>query len=307
MVFHVPVMADEVAQGVVIDPEGTYLDATAGGGGHSRVVLSMLRGKGRLIAVDRDPEAVREAGRCLAAFGDRAVVVQGTFAGLKELLVRQGVEGLHGAFFDLGVSSHQIDQPERGFSFRADGPLDMRMNPDQGVPASTWIAQNFSEEALTQVIKSYGEERQARRIARSICQLFEKRGGSTTADLRRAVERTRPQMLNKTLARVFQALRIAVNDELGQLERGLDAVFEMLLPGGRLAVIAYHSLEDRIVKTKLNERVRGCVCPPEIPLCVCGRKPTFEKAQRRPLRARTDEVQRNQRARSAVLRIYQKL
>lgn len=307
MVFHVPVMVDEVVGGVIVDPEGTYLDATAGGGGHSRAMLAALRGKGRLIAVDRDPEAVREAGRCLAACGDRAIVVRGTFATLKELLAQQGVESLHGAFFDLGVSSHQLDQPGRGFSFRENGPLDMRMDPDGGAPASIWIMQNFSEEALAQMIKEYGEERQARRIARSICRLFEAQGMATTADLRRAVELTRPQMLNKTLARVFQALRIAVNDELGQLERGLDAVIELLLPGGRLAVIAYHSLEDRLVKTKLNERVRGCVCPPQVPVCVCGRKPTFKKVERRPLRAQADEVQRNRRARSAVLRIYEKL
>jgi 16S rRNA (cytosine1402-N4)-methyltransferase len=307
MVFHVPVMVDEVVRGLVVDPEGIYLDATVGGGGHSRAILAGLRGRGRLIAVDRDSEAVREAEKCLKAWGGKALVMRGTFASLKELLTRQGVESLHGVLFDLGVSSHQIDQPDRGFSFREDGPLDMRMDPDQGIPASSWIIQNLSEEALAQVIEKYGEERQSRRIARSICRLFEERGMATTADLRRAVELTRPRMVNKTLARVFQALRIAVNDELGQLEEGLNAAIELLLPGGRLAVIAYHSLEDRAVKTKLNELVRGCVCPPKVPVCVCGRRPTFKKVQRRPLRARADEVRRNRRARSAVLRTYEKL
>jgi len=306
MSFHIPVMVPQVVQELVTDPAGTYLDATVGGGGHSRAILQALATAGRLIAVDRDGEAVAAARQNLAEYAGQVAVVQGVFGELKELLAQQQVAGLNGALFDLGVSSHQLDEPGRGFSFQADGPLDMRMDPSSGNPVSEWIAR--AEEAeLARVIKRFGEERRARRIARAICKFRQRRPLATTADLRQAVETTHPRRLTKTLARVFQAFRIVVNDELGQLEKGLDAAVELLVPGGRLAVIAYHSLEDRPVKNKLAELTRGCTCPPDLPICVCGKKPLFRKARRKPLKAGEDEVRRNRRARSAILRVYEKV
>jgi 16S rRNA (cytosine1402-N4)-methyltransferase len=305
MDYHVPVMVREVTDGLVVDPDGTYMDATAGGGGHSEALLHALGKRGHLIAVDRDWEAV-EASQARLSADARAVIWQGSFAELSGLLGELGGGGLSGVLFDLGVSSHQIDVPSRGFSYREDGPLDMRMDPAAGQSAADLLAV-CSEAELAELIKRYGEERQARRIARAICRQRQLEPMRTTQGLRRVVAATQPQMLNKTLARVFQALRIAVNDELGQLQAGLDAAVSMLKPGGRLAVIAYHSLEDRLVKQYLVALERGCICPPRLPICNCGQQPTFKKVVRKPLRAGGEEVRENRRARSAIMRIYEKL
>ena len=305
MDYHVPVMVQEVVEGLVADPDGTYMDATVGGGGHSLALLRVLGEQGRLIAVDRDWEAVETARKKLAA-DTRVVVSQGCFADLGELVDRAGIAPLSGILFDLGVSSHQIDEPGRGFSYQEDGPLDMRMDPAAGQTAAELVAA-ASERELAELIKLYGEERRARRIARSICRHRKLEPLATTQALRRAIAETRPQILHKTLARVFQALRIAVNDELEQLQAGLVAVETKLKPGGRLAVIAYHSLEDRLVKQHLAALERGCNCPPRLPICVCGRKPSFVKVGRKLCRASGEEVQKNSRARSAVLRIYERI
>ncbi len=305
MAYHIPVMVAEVVAGLVADPDGAYVDATAGGGGHSWALLQALGPKGRLLAVDRDQEAVAVA-RARLATDTRAVVRRGRFAELSELLAQEGIGPLSGVLFDLGVSSHQIDAPARGFSYRADGPLDMRMDAEIGPTAARWIAA-CSEAELAELIARYGEERAARRIARSICRQQRLAPLTTTQALRQAVAATRPQMLNKTLARVFQALRIAVNDELGQLQKGLTAAEAWLKPGGRLAVVAYHSLEDRLVKQHLAELVRGCICPPRMPVCTCGRKPSFKRVGHKLQRAGEAEVKQNTRARSAVLRIYEKI
>jgi 16S rRNA (cytosine1402-N4)-methyltransferase len=300
MVFHVPVMAAEVAAGLVGDPHGVYVDATAGGGGHSRAILEQVGARGWLIAVDRDPEAVAQLRRALR--DPRVSVIRGRFGELSLLLARQGVEQVDGVLFDLGVSSHQLDQASRGFSYQQDGPLDMRMDPDTGTSAADLIVQRGAEE-LARLLKDYGEEPQARRIARAICRAPSMR---TTGDLRRAVESVRPRHLPKALARVFQALRIAVNGELEELERGLAAGIALLRPGGRLGVIAYHSLEDRLVKNTFAPLLKGCTCPPAVVLCVCGGKALFAKVAPRAKRAGAAEVGRNRRARSAVLRLYQK-
>ena len=304
MDYHIPVMVEEVVAGLVADPDGSYMDATAGGGGHSWALLQALGPKGRLLAVDRDREAVAAARARLAADA-RAVVRRGRFAELSELLAQEGIGPLSGVLFDLGVSSHQIDAPARGFSYRADGPLDMRMDAAIGPTAAELIA-SCSEAELAELIARYGEERAARRIARSICRQQRLAPLTTTQALRQAVAATRPQMLNKTLARVFQALRIAVNDELGQLQAGLTAVEAELEPGGRLAVVAYHSLEDRLVKQHFAALVRGCICPPRVPVCTCGRKPSFKRVGPKLQRASEAEVAQNTRARSAVLRLYEK-
>jgi 16S rRNA (cytosine1402-N4)-methyltransferase len=259
-----------------------------------------------LIAVDRDGEAVEVARRMFGENPRQVEFLRGSFVELKQLLKQCQVEAAHGILFDLGVSSHQIDEPSRGFSYREEGPLDMRMDPREGASAAELIELS-TETELARLIKQYGEEAQARRIARSIRRLSQRRSLETTSDLRRAVEATHPRHLSKTLARVFQAFRIAVNDELGQLEKGLEATIDILTPGGRLAVLAYHSLEDRLVKTRLAELIRGCICPPELPVCGCGRKPRFRSVLRKPQRAGEEEVGTNPRARSAMLRVYEKL
>jgi len=267
--------------------------------------LDALGHEGRVLATDRDPEAVGATRELLSQYGERARVVQASFDQLREVVTEQGFAPLSGVLFDFGVSSHQIDAAERGFSYREEGPLDMRMNAAAGQPVAVWLAQATAEE-LERVLREYGEERQARRIARSICQVRTEQPLETTADLRRAVERTRPAFLTKTLARVFQALRIAANQELEQIDAGLNAAIDLLSPGGRLVTLAYHSLEDRRVKQRLAIEVRGCVCPPRMPVCICGRKPTFSRVLPHPQRADAAEVERNRRARSAVLRVYVK-
>ena len=304
MDYHIPVMVAEVVAGLVADPDGAYVDATVGGGGHSWALLQALGPKGRLLAVDRDREAVAAARARLAADA-RVVVRQGRFAELSELLAQEGIGPLSGVLFDLGVSSHQIDAPARGFSYQADGPLDMRMDAEVGPTAAELIAA-CSENELAELIARYGEERAARRIARSICRQQRLAPLTTTQALRQAVAATRPRMLNKTLARVFQALRMAVNDELGQLQVGLAAMETELKPGGRLAVMAYHSLEDRLVKQHLAVLMRGCICPPRVPVCTCGRKPSFKRVGHKLQKASEAEVKQNTRARSAILRIYAK-
>ena len=305
MEYHVPVMVEEVVAGLVVDPSGQYMDATAGGGGHSMAILQRLGPAGRLMAVDRDLEAVKVV-RAKLVTDTRASVYHGTFAELGALALREALGPFCGVLFDLGVSSHQIDEPERGFSYREDGPLDMRMDGAVSRTAAEWVAES-GERELAELIARYGEERQARRIARAICHQRKIEPLRTTGDLRRAVADTRPQMLNKTLARVFQALRIAVNDELGQLQEALQLTPPLLAPGGRLAVIAYHSLEDRLVKQSMAELEQGCVCPPRMPVCICGRQPSFRKVGRKAQKATVSEVGQNSRARSAVLRLYEKL
>lgn len=305
MEYHIPVMVEEVVAGLAADPDGAYVDATAGGGGHSWSLLQALGPKGKLLAMDRDQEAVA-ATRARLAADTRAVVRHGRFAELSELLAQEGIEPLSGVLFDLGVSSHQIDAPARGFSYQADGPLDMRMDAEVGPTAAELIAAS-NEDELAELIAHYGEERGARGIARSIRRQQQIEPLTTTQALRQTVAATRPQMLNKTLARVFQALRIAVNDELGQLQAGLVAMEQALKPGGRLAVLAYHSLEDRLVKQHLAALIRGCICPPRVPVCICGRKPSFKRVSHKLQRASEAEVARNTRARSAILRIYEKI
>ena len=305
MPFHDPVLVDEVVRGLVVDPSGTYVDATAGGGGHSVSIVESLRTSGRLVALDRDPQAVEVARARLGPYGERAKVVQGEFADVVEVLGTLGIQSVNGVLFDIGVSSHQLDSSERGFSYNQSGPIDMRMDSQRGMSAMELIASS-SEEELTGIIRQFGEEFQASRIARAIRRRYERDQLTTTGDLRMAVEETRPRHPSKTLARVFQALRIVVNDELGQLDRGLDAAIDCLAQGGRAAIVAYHSLEDRLVKTKFAPLLRGCICPPDLPVCACGLHPSFRKAVPRT-RASALEIESNRRARSATLRIFEKL
>jgi 16S rRNA (cytosine1402-N4)-methyltransferase len=307
---HVPVMAGEVLDFLAPRRGGVYLDGTLGGGGHARQILEASSPDGLLIGLDRDAEALAAARTELAAFGDRAILRQGNFADMEGLLDTLGIDAVDGILLDLGVSSHQLDRAERGFSFREDGPLDMRMNPAAGATAAEIIAEADAEE-LQRIFRAYGEERWARRIAREIVATRDAQPIVTTLDLAERVSRAVPQGRGPQrihpATRVFQALRIHVNRELDCLRQGLDAAMRCLRADGRLVVISFHSLEDRIVKQTFREWATGCQCPPRLAVCHCGRQPRVRVLTRRAIRAQEKEVLQNPRARSAVLRVMEKL
>jgi 16S rRNA (cytosine1402-N4)-methyltransferase len=301
---HVPVLADEVRESLAVRPGETVVDATFGAGGHAALLAGDLRGSGKLIAIDRDPTA-REY---FDAFSKRAGVqtrfLRGDFAVVLEQLAGNGVEA-NAILLDLGVSSMQIDRPERGFSYAADAPLDMRMDPSADVTAAG-IVNEADERDLATIFKRYGEERYARQIARDIVRRRKERPFERTSDLVDTIRAAIPAPARfgdgHPAKRVFQALRIAVNDELGSLESALPAAFAMLRPGGRLAVISFHSLEDRLVKRFLRDRERGCDCPPDFPVCVCGKEPELRALSRKAIRPGAAELAANPRAASARLR-----
>lgn len=307
---HEPVLVREVLELLVPAPGELFVDGTLGGGGHARLILEATAPDGRLIAFDRDRSALEAAGQRLAVFSDRVVLCQGSFAGMVDRLHGLGVDRVDGVLLDLGVSSHQLDTSGRGFSFREDGPLDMRMDADAGRTAAELLAMT-DEQELRRIFRDYGEERWAGRIAREIVRCRQQAPLTSTLQLAELVCRVvpggrRPQRIHPA-TRVFQALRIAVNGELEALEAGLRAGLELLAPGGRMAVISFHSLEDRMVKQSFRQATAGCQCPPRLAVCVCGLKPRFRLLTRRGLRAGDDEVQRNPRSRSAVLRGVQRL
>jgi 16S rRNA (cytosine1402-N4)-methyltransferase len=299
---HIPVLVDEVRRLLAVQPGETVVDCTFGAGGHASLLADDLHGQGRFVAIDRDPTvgAYFESFRRL--FGSlQPRLLRGEFSLVLEQLAGNGFEA-DAILLDLGVSSMQLDLPERGFSYATDAPLDMRMDPSLELSAAELVNEE-SERELTTIFRRYGEERYARQIARAIVR---RRPLATTAELVDAIRSAipRPQSFGDghPAKRVFQALRIAVNDELGALERALPAALEMLRPGGRLAVISFHSLEDRIVKEFMREAERGCTCPPDFPVCVCGNEPLLRAISRRPLRAGPEEVARNPRSASAKLR-----
>lgn len=307
---HVPVLAEEVLFYLEPRAGGIWLDGTLGGGGHARLVLEASAPEGRLIGLDRDPEALAAAGRELNRFGERAQLRQGNFAELEQHLDALGVERVDGILLDLGVSSHQLDSPGRGFSFREDGPLDMRMNPGLGATAADVVAQADVGE-LQRIFRDYGEERWASRIAREIARVRGETPIETTGQLAELVCRTVPggripQRIHPA-TRVFQALRIHVNGELDSLRSGLAAAQRRLRVGGRLVVISFHSLEDRMVKQAFRDAASGCTCPPRLAICVCGKQPSAVVLTRRGVRAGETEVAGNPRARSAVLRAIEML
>jgi 16S rRNA (cytosine1402-N4)-methyltransferase len=301
---HVPVLTEEARGLLAVQPGETVVDATFGAGGHARLVAADLQGRGRLIAIDRDPsvrpyfERFEREARVQTRFlrGDFAVVL----AQLAENDVRADA-----ILLDLGVSSMQVDRPERGFSYAVDAPLDMRMDPGADVSARE-IVNEWDERELASVFRRYGEERFARQIARAIARRRRERPFERTSDLVETIKGAIPAPRRfgdgHPAKRVFQALRIAVNDELGSLERGLPAALQMLRPGGRLAVISFHSLEDRIVKRFLAAQARGCTCPPELPVCVCGKEPTMRLLTRKAVRPSPQETAANPRSASARLR-----
>ena len=303
---HIPVLLAETVSGLNIRPDGVYVDCTAGGGGHSFAIASRLSEKGRLIALDRDPDAVKAAGERLAEFPN-AVVIHRNYSEIDKVLEELGIETVDGILMDLGVSSHQLDEESRGFSYHSDAPLDMRMS-QSGMSAAD-IVNTFDEQELAKIIFEYGEEKFSRRIASNIVRARETAPIETTLQLADIVRESVPQKARREknpCKKTFQAIRIAVNCEFDHLSEGLDKAFACLKPQGRLAVITFHSLEDRLVKQRFAGWCRGCICPPDFPQCVCGRKPQGILVNRKPIEADKTELESNNRSRSAKLRIIER-
>jgi len=306
---HIPVLATSFVDALLTDPDGYYIDATFGRGGHARMLLNRLSTKGRLLALDRDPQAIATA-NSLAAEDSRFKIIHSDFAGLENIL-SEGVEkNIYGVGFDLGISSPQIDQAERGFSFQHDGPLDMRMNPDLGQPVVECL-KKISEKELTHIIRSFGDERFAGRIARAILKVVQKGELNTTHELENICFHAVPPKTRHgsthPATRTFQALRIWVNDEYGQIDTAIKAAMHCLAPLGRLAVISFHSGEDRRIRDLIEAEVNPCTCPREFPMCICGKVPTMQWVQKKPIRASAAELEVNPRSRSAMLRVAERL
>ena len=305
---HEPVLLRQVVALLVTDTQGAYLDLTAGGGGHLKALAECLGSRGRLYGVDRDPAAVLRAQAAVATSSRKTQIIRAAFGDIADAVAELDEQTFDGILLDLGLSSDQLDDPERGFSFRFDAPLDMRFDPGQTRTAAD-LLHELPHDELARLFREYGEERQAARIATAIVRERQKRMISTTAQLRDIVLSViRPPHENKSLARCFQALRIAINDELSQLRTVLPSSRDLLKAGGRLAVISYHSLEDRLVKRWMNAQAKGeCICPPEMPVCGCGAKSTMKLVTRKPVLPDEDEIETNPRARSAKLRVAEKL
>lgn len=306
---HKPVLLEECLEALAIRPEGTYVDGTLGRAGHSLEIVKRLT-TGRLIGIDQDAAAIEAARVRLADYMDKVTLVRSNFSHLGEILQELQVDGVDGMLFDLGVSSPQLDDPARGFSYMHDAPLDMRM--DERAPLSARdVVNDWPQEELRRILYEYGEERYAPAIARAICRRREERPIETTFELVDIIKSAMPAAALREkqhpAKRSFQAIRIAVNGELDVLPPMLEAAADGLRPGGRLAVISFHSLEDRIVKKTMQELARGCICPPEFPVCVCGRKPKVKLITRKPIVSQETELEDNPRARSAKLRVAERI
>ena len=302
---HYSVMLNECIDALAIKPDGIYVDGTVGGAGHSREIAKRLE-TGRLIALDRDPEAVKTASARLE--GLPAAVVKANYSEIRAVLDSLEVEKVDGILLDLGVSSYQLDNGERGFSYHKDAPLDMRMS-SEGMSAKD-VVNEYPYEQLAKIIFEYGEEKYARSIALGIVRARESAPIETTFELAEIIKANVPQKVRREknpCKKTFQAIRIEVNNELGHLDKALDAAFECLAVGGRMAVITFHSLEDRLVKQRFLSFAKGCICPPEFPVCVCGRKPRAEIVTRKPVEPSERELEENNRSRSAKLRVIEKI
>ena len=306
---HVSVLLEECIQGLAIKPDGIYVDGTLGGAGHSSRIAAKLT-TGRLIGIDRDNVALEAAAERLRPFEDRVTLVHANFCDMDQALEKLGIDKVDGILLDLGVSSPQLDDGQRGFSYMTDAPLDMRMNGEDTRDARQ-IVNTWSYEELKRILYDYGEERFAPRIAAAICRRREQAPIETTLELVDVIKSAMPASALREkqhpAKRSFQAIRIAVNDELGAVETVMKKAVPLLNPGGRLAVITFHSLEDRIVKNAMAEAAKGCTCPPSFPVCVCGKKPQVRIVTRKPIVSGEEELERNPRARSAKLRICEKL
>lgn len=307
---HVSVLLRECIEALRIKPNGIYVDCTTGGGGHSLEIAKRLTDGGRLIAIDRDEDALRAAGKRLADFADRVTFVHSNYAMLQSVLADLGILGVDGVLADLGVSSYQLDTAERGFSYMQDAPLDMRMDREQPLRAYD-VVNTYSEEELRRILYDFGEEKFARNIAANIVKKRSERPIETTLELAELVKASMPKTAREgghhPAKRTFQAIRIEVNSELSSIPPALDAAVHALNPGGRIAVITFHSLEDRLVKQKFAALSSGCTCPREFPVCVCGKKPVVRVITKKPVTAGEDELEVNPRSRSAKLRVAEKI
>lgn len=310
MYAHRPVLLEECIGALHLRPEGIYVDGTLGRGGHSEEIVKRLSGSGRLICVDRDRQALEEGAARLAPWRDRITFLHGNFGDLAALLDEAEIPAADGMLFDLGVSSPQLDDAERGFSYQKDAPLDMRMDREDSLTAWT-VVNRWSREELKRILYEYGEERYAPAISAAIDRARREKPIATTLELAELIRGAMPPAARREkqhpAKRSFQAIRIAVNDELTALSRMLQDAVARLAPGGRLAIISFHSLEDRMVKTQLAQAARGCICPPSFPVCVCGCKPQVRLITRKPIVAGERELEENPRARSAKLRVAEKL
>lgn len=304
---HISVLLNECIDNLNITPDGIYVDGTMGGGGHSLEIAKRLT-TGRLICIDQDPNAHEAAGKRLAEYKDRITFVRDNFGNIANILDSLGIEKIDGMLLDIGVSSHQLDEAERGFSYQQDAPLDMRMNPDR--PFSAYdVVNGYDEDELDRVIFTYGEERWARRIAQFIVKEREAKPIETTGELVDIIKKAVPKGARKDgphpAKRTFQAIRIEVNGELEVLQRAIDDVAARLAVGGRLCIITFHSLEDRIVKEAFRKQENPCICPPQFPVCVCGKKPLGRVITRKPILPSKEELEKNPRSRSAKLRVLE--
>ena len=306
---HVPVLYEEVLESLDIQEDGIYADGTLGGGGHSSGICSRLSERGTLIGIDRDTDALEAASKRLEGYGCRKIFVHSNYSDIKRVLRDLNIENINGALLDLGVSSFQLDNSSRGFSYQYDSPLDMRMDRDEGLTAKD-VVNGYSEQELSRIIKEYGEEKWAARIAKFICSAREEKEIDTTYELVDIIKAAIPASARREgphpAKRTFQAIRIEVNQELEHLRDCLDDFIDALAPGGRLAVISFHSLEDRIVKECFQRHLNPCTCPPGLP-CVCGKVPDVKKVTRKPVEASAEELLVNPRARSAKLRVIEKI
>ena len=307
---HISILLNECLDALCIRPDGIYLDATLGGAGHSLHIAERLTGGGRLICTDRDDEALANAEKRLAGVRERVTLVKSDFRRLDKVLLDLGLDGVDGILFDLGVSSPQLDEAERGFSYMQDAPLDMRMDRQQKLTAYD-VVNGWSREDIRKILFEYGEERYAPLIAAAIERHRAEKPIETTGELVDIIRAAMPAAARREkqhpAKRSFQAIRIAVNDELGAVREAMSKAVDALHPGGRLAVITFHSLEDRIVKDVFKQAAQGCTCPPDFPVCVCGKKPRVKLISRKPIIPGADEVHENARARSAKLRVCEKL
>ena len=307
---HISVLLEETIRGLMIKPDGIYVDCTLGGAGHSRRIAEKLSDKGRLIGIDQDPAALAAAKKRLADVSCQVDLVQNNFSNFSSILAQLDIPQVDGVVFDLGVSSHQLDEAERGFSYMQDAPLDMRMDPEKDFSAYD-VVNSYEEAELSRIFKEYGEERWAKRIAKFIVAARREKPVETTGELVDLIKKAVPAAVRNAAGghpakRVFQAIRIEVNDELGILQQAFRTAVAHLKPGGRIAIITFHSLEDRIAKQTLKQMAQGCICPPHLPVCICHHKPEI-RLLGKPLAATPEELEMNSRSKSAKLRIAEKL
>lgn len=306
---HISVLLDETIDGLDIKPDGIYVDGTLGGGGHSYEILRRLSPKGRLIGIDQDGEALKAAGERLKEFEKQITLVRSNYCEIDKVLKELNVEKVDGILLDIGVSSYQLDNLERGFSYKSDAPLDMRMDTRQELTAAD-VVNTYSENELFKIIKDYGEDKFAKNIAKHIVLARKEKPLETTRELSEVIKRAIPMKVQAKgghpAKKTFQAIRIEVNQELTVLKESIDKMIDLLKPNGRICIITFHSLEDRIVKTKFRENENPCTCPPNFPVCVCGKKSKGKVITRKPIIPSEDEIEENKRAKSSKLRIFER-